>query len=86
MAYATIDAKGRVAIPAEIRKRLGLQTGDIFFFDAEDDADVIRMAKAVNPFDILAEHAIEEFNAGRTVNLRAYAAEKGIADDGKEPV
>ena len=86
MALATIDAKGRVAIPAELRKRFGLEPGDAFFFDAEEDADVIRMAKAVNPFDILADHAIDEYKAGRTVNLRAYAAEKGIALDVEEPV
>ena len=63
MALATIDAKGRVAIPAEIRKRFGLQAGDAFFFDAEEDAVVIRMAKAVNLLDILADHAIDEHNA-----------------------
>jgi len=86
MALATIDAKGRVAIPADIRKRLGLQAGDAFFFDTEDDGIVIRMAKAVNPFDILADHALDEYNAGHTVNLRDYAAKKGIVLDDEEPV
>ncbi|MGC4105066.1 MAG: AbrB/MazE/SpoVT family DNA-binding domain-containing protein [Thermomicrobiales bacterium] len=86
MAVATIDAKGRIAIPAEIRKRLGLEAGDAFFFDAEEGADVIRIVKAVNPFDILADRAIDEYNAGRTINLRDYAAEKGIASDVDESV
>ena len=86
MALATIDAKGRVAIPAEIRKRFGLQAGDVFFFDTEEETEVIRMAKAVNPFDVLADHAVDEYEAGRTMNLRAYAAEKGIALDDEEPV
>ncbi|MGB3330161.1 MAG: AbrB/MazE/SpoVT family DNA-binding domain-containing protein [Thermomicrobiales bacterium] len=86
MALATIDAKGRVAIPAELRKRFGLEPGDAFFFDADEDADVIRMAKPVNPFDILADHAIDEYNAGRTVKLRDYAAEKGFALDDEDSV
>jgi AbrB family looped-hinge helix DNA binding protein len=77
MAVTTMDAKGRIAIPAEIRAKLGLESGDAFFFEA-DENDVIRIAKAQNPFDALAENALEERRAGRTRRLRDYAAERGI--------
>ncbi len=76
MAVARLDSKGRIAIPAEIREKLGLESGDTFFFAT--DKDEIRMAKAVNPFDALADHALDERRAGRTRRLRDYAAEKGI--------
>ncbi len=76
MAVARLDSKGRIAIPAEIREKLGLESGDTFFFAL--DKNEIRMAKAVNPFDALADHALEERRAGRTRRLRDYAAEKGI--------
>lgn len=76
MAVARLDSKGRIAIPAEIREKLGLESGDTFFFAADENE--IRMAKAVNPFDALADHALEERRAGRTRRLRDYAAEKGI--------
>jgi hypothetical protein len=42
---------------------------------------VIYLAKAQNPFDGLAEHAVEEYRAGRTRRLRNYAAEKGMNID-----
>jgi hypothetical protein len=42
---------------------------------------VLRYAKAVNPFDALADHAIAELRAGRTKNLRAFAAENDIELD-----
>lgn len=76
MAVARLDSKGRIAIPAEIREKLGLESGDTFFFALDENE--IRMAKAVNPFDALADHALAERRAGRTRRLRDYAAEKGI--------
>jgi hypothetical protein len=47
----------------------------------EREGDVLRLAKAVNPFDGLARHAIAEYRAGTTRNLREFAAEEGIALD-----
>jgi AbrB family looped-hinge helix DNA binding protein len=74
-----VDAKGRLTVPLSLRKALGIEAGDIFFLDTEDG--VLRFAKAENPFDLLAEHAIEEYRAGRTKSLRDIAAEHAIALD-----
>jgi hypothetical protein len=41
------------------------------------------LAKAENPFDILAEHALAEYRAGRTKGLRDFATENAIALDGE---
>lgn len=76
---ARMDEKGRLAIPKSIRDELGAQTGDTFFFERE--GNVVRLAKAENPFDSLAEHAEDEYRAGRTRNLRDFAAENDIPLD-----
>ena len=73
------DAKGRLTIPRQLRQELGIEPGDIFFLDAEEG--VLRFAKAENPFDILAEHALAEYRAGRTKSLRDFAAENNISLD-----
>lgn len=76
MDVAKVDAKGRLSIPANIRTRAGLQPGDVYFIAVEDSE--IRLAKAINPFDALADQAISEFNAGKTMTLRQFAQEEGI--------
>jgi AbrB family looped-hinge helix DNA binding protein len=73
------DAKGRFLIPQDLRTQLGIQPGDIFFLEVKEG--VMRLAKAENPFDILAEHAIAEYRAGRTKSLRDFAIENAIALD-----
>jgi AbrB family looped-hinge helix DNA binding protein len=73
-----VDPKGRPTIPQRIRDELGIEPGDTFFVEADGEHAVVRYAKAENPFDALAEHAIAEHRAGRTRGLRAYAAEHGI--------
>ncbi|MBN9495003.1 hypothetical protein J0H33_16900 [bacterium] len=45
---------------------------------------VLRSGKAENPFDVLIEEARAEREAGRTVQLRDFAAENGV-DLGDEP-
>jgi antitoxin PrlF len=50
--YSTISSKGQLTVPLEIRKRLGLKTGDRVEFVVEEDRTVIRPARAeVNTFD-----------------------------------
>lgn len=73
-----VDSKGRLSIPAEIREQLGIESGDVYFVEADSESAVIHFAKAENPFDGLARHVLEEYRAGRTRSLREYAAEHGI--------
>jgi AbrB family looped-hinge helix DNA binding protein len=48
---SSISSKGQVTVPQEIRKRLGLRTGDRVEFIAEGDRTVIRPARGTeNPF------------------------------------
>lgn len=75
-----VDAKGRLTIPTRFRQELGIEPGDIFFLDAEDG--VLRFAKVENPFDILAEHGMAEYRAGRSKSLRDFAKENGFTLDG----
>jgi antitoxin PrlF len=50
--FSTISSKGQVTVPQEIRKRLGLDTGDRVEFVVEKDRTVIRPARSeVNPFE-----------------------------------
>jgi len=79
-----IDAQGRIAIPAAMRASLGLQTGDTLFAHLDEEHGGVRLAKAINPFDLLFEHAVAEYRAGLTTNLRDFAASEGIDLDGAD--
>jgi bifunctional DNA-binding transcriptional regulator/antitoxin component of YhaV-PrlF toxin-antitoxin module len=68
---AKVDNKGRLSLPQDLRAMLHIETGDIFFIEA-DNNDVLRLAKAENPFDILAKHAIQESKAGKTITLEEF--------------
>jgi AbrB family looped-hinge helix DNA binding protein len=74
-----VDAKGRLSIPRDLREALGIQPGDTLF--VERDGEMLRYAKAENPFDTLVQHALEERQAGRTKRLRDFAGENKIALD-----
>ena len=84
MATVTVDAKGRLAIPSELRQRLDIQPGDVLFIEGDVETKVMHLAKAINPFDGLAEYAEAEYRAGRTRSLRAYAEAEGIKLDDSE--
>ncbi len=74
-----VDEKGRVSIPRNAREALGIKPGDVLFFQQE--GSVLRYAKAENPFDALAEQALQEHRAGRTRNLREFARAENIPVD-----
>ncbi len=78
MVTVTVDSRGRLSIPADVRDELGIGTGDVLFLESDPEHAVIHLAKAVNPFDGLALHAIEEYRQGRTISLEAYAAKHNI--------
>ena len=71
-----IDGKGRISVPRDVRKAWGLESGDTLFIKDFGDHLVIR--KAINPFDILAEHALQEYREGKTQDLESFAKELGI--------
>jgi AbrB family looped-hinge helix DNA binding protein len=73
-----VDPKGRLTIPRELRQALGIEPGDLFFVEAEADGAVLRYARAENPFDALAEHALREHYAGQTRVLRDFARDEQI--------
>lgn len=77
----TVDAKGRLSIPSELRDELGIEPGDILFVEREDGNNVLRYAKATNPFDLLVESAAAELHAGKTKNARQIAGELGAKLD-----
>lgn len=76
-----VDPKGRLSIPAELRKSLGIEPGDTLFVEAEDNGQVLRFAKAENPFDALARHAEQEYRAGRTRSLREFVEDLDSSHD-----
>ncbi len=78
MAAVTVDARGRLSIPIEMRKELGIGVGDILFIESDAEHGVLHLAKSVNPFDGLADYARQEYLAGRTRSLQDFAAEFGI--------
>lgn len=75
-----VDAKGRLTIPGRVRKELAVKPGDTFFL--EHDGLVLHYAKADNPFDALAAHAISEYRAGKSVSLDDLARELSHHLDG----
>lgn len=49
--FSTISSRGRITLPVEIRKQLGLKTGDRVEFVVDDERTSIRRAQAPeNPF------------------------------------
>jgi AbrB family looped-hinge helix DNA binding protein len=73
------DAKGRLTIPQDLRAQLGIQAGNIFFLEVEEG--VMRLAKAENPFGLIAQDAIAQYRAGETKSLEEFAAENGFSLD-----
>jgi AbrB family looped-hinge helix DNA binding protein len=75
---AKIDNKGRVTLPKSMRKALGVEIGDTVFLKYDPGDKQVRLAPAISPFDILAEHAIEEYHTDRTKSIEEFAKENNI--------
>jgi AbrB family looped-hinge helix DNA binding protein len=52
MATATVTSKGQVTIPVEVRKELGLKTGDKLFFVKRDDGEYTLKTKTGSVMDL----------------------------------
>ena len=78
-AKTTLDAKGRVSIPRELRERCGLEAGAVFFIEERDGDLVFRQAE--NPFKVLADHAEAEYRAGRTVDFFDFVKKQETRSD-----
>lgn len=73
-----IDGKGRLTIPKSIRQALKIGAGDTMFLKYEPDSNQLRIAPARNPFDVLAEQAIDEYRQGHTRTIEEFAREANI--------
>ena len=75
MVAVQVDDRYRITIPKDGRG--AIQPGDVLFFEhtVEHGIEVYRYAKAVNPFDVLAAHALRDYHAGQTVSLDEAFAE-----------
>ena len=71
-----VDTKGRLTLPLKMRKDFHIEPGDVFFVNPEETG--IHLAKAENPFDILAEYALHEYKKGKSVELRDFAKKHKI--------
>jgi len=79
-AYAvTLDSKGRMILPKELRELLHVESGDVLYIRPERLGASIR--KGINPFDAVAEDAIRQYEAGETMSLDELAKQEGIEFD-----
>ena len=76
-----IDNKGRVTLPKNMRKALGVEIGDIVFLKYEPRGNQVHLAPAISPFDMLAEHAIKEYRAGHTKAIEELDKKHAISDE-----
>lgn len=75
-----VDSKGRLVIPLELRKSLGIEPGDTLYVES-DGKRILQYAKAENPFDVLVENGLAEHQAGRTRRLREIMVDCEVVDD-----
>jgi AbrB family looped-hinge helix DNA binding protein len=82
MGAVQVDERYRVTIPKELRE--SVRPGDVLFVERTEDhgVPVYRYAKAENPFDVLAGHALMEYRAGKTVGLDEVFADDDAAAEG----
>lgn len=55
-----IDAKGRVTLPKKIRKALRVEMGDTVFLEYEPKGNLVRLARALSPFDVSTKCTTKE--------------------------
>lgn len=76
---STISSKGQITVPLEIRKRLGLKTGDRVEFVVDEKRTILRPARSLeNPFEKYVG-ALPVFSSVKDVNKWV----RSLRDDGK---
>ena len=66
-----IDDLGRIVIPAETRRLLGIREGDALSFHVEGDAVIIRKVTSVCVFCGSGEHVLDFKGRGVCTSCRA---------------
>jgi AbrB family looped-hinge helix DNA binding protein len=91
-ATVTMDKKGRVSIPLEVREALGMRPGAIVALALVLEEGEVRLKVVDDPYadyGPIARRVKAEFERGETKPLRQYMAERGIdpdqADDDENP-
>jgi len=75
----TVDSKGRIMLPRDVRDALHVEPGDALFLT--QDGQFVTLAKAENPFDRLTAQAVVEYYAGKTISLDDVLNDLGEDDD-----
>lgn len=67
----TVDNKGRLTIPKNVREALNIENGDVLLLKFDSENGILQIARAIqNPIEALSKYADKELEAGRTKNLR----------------
>ena len=75
-----VDSRGRITIPKEARKTAQIENGDTLFMNLKPGK--IEFIRAVeDPVVVLREYSEQEYENGRTKNLRDYVEKSGIKLD-----
>jgi len=73
-----IDAKGRITLPRNMRKALGVEAGDTVFFRYDLKDNQLRITPLASPFDALAEEAVKEYKKGHTRTIEEFIEEQVV--------
>lgn len=80
-----IGKRGTLVIPAPLRKRFGLQEGDLVVTEERPDGILIRPAVAV-PVEVYSRERVAEFLLNNAVDVEDYeAALREVRDMGLDP-
>ena len=73
-----VDDRGRIILPKHFREQMGVNAGDTLFVRYSPKLRGLEMLKAINPFDMLAEKALQDYRAGKTISIDDLADKLGI--------
>ncbi|MEP7351903.1 MAG: AbrB/MazE/SpoVT family DNA-binding domain-containing protein [Acidobacteriota bacterium] len=74
---ARVTTKGQITIPLEIRRTLGIQTGDDLVFDVTQNGVQVRALRHESPFEKYRGIGNPGLASGRTSAVQAIRALRG---------